>query len=116
MGDTNYFSGIVKILEIPKQRFVKNNIPITTVRVEVPQNRKNKLISLMFWGNLGGEVKTFYTKNDYILIEGYISLRSSKIKAINVNYQPKQTIITVLKVSPILLNPNRLKTKREKPL
>ena len=114
MGDTNYFSGIVKILETPKQRFVKNNIPITTVRVEVPQNRKNKLISLIFWGNLGGEVKNFYTKNDYILIEGYISLRPSKIKAITMNPQPKKILITVLKVSPILLNPNRLSRKHEK--
>ena len=116
MGDTNYFSGIVKILETPKQRFVKNNIPITTVRVEVPQNRKNKLISLMFWGNLGGEVKNFYTKDDYILIEGYLSLRPSRTKASNMNYQPKKIVITVLKIAPILLNPNRSSIKREKPL
>ena len=105
MGDTNYFSGIVKILEIPKQQFVNKGNIITTFRVELPQNRKNKLISLIFWGNLGREVKDFYKTNDYILIEGYLSLRDKNNQSFN---NRKQPTITVLKVYPILLNPNRL--------
>ena len=107
MGDTNYFSGIVKILENPKQKFVTKSTAVTTFRVEVPQNRKNKLISLMFWGNLGREVYDFYKPNDYILVEGYLSLRS-KTKEKFENRKPKQVTITVLKVYPILLNPNRM--------
>ena len=110
MGDTNYFSGIVKILETPKQRFVNERSTMTTFRVEVPQNRNNKIISLTFWGNLGREVNNFYKINDYILIEGYISLRNKKVlKAFTRN--PKQVTITVLRVYPVLLNPNRVSTK-----
>ena len=106
MGDTNYFSGIVKIIEPPKQYFVNNNNAVTTFRVEVPQNRQNKLVSLVFWGKLAGDVKNFYTSKDYILIEGYLSLRDKKPIKLE-KRTPKQIIITVLKVSPILLNPNR---------
>ena len=107
MGDTNYFSGIVKILETPKQRFVKKGTAVTTFRVEVPQNRQNKMISVMFWGNLGREVKDFYKPNDYILVEGYLSLRT-KTNVKFENRRPKQVTLTVLKVYPILLNPNRM--------
>jgi hypothetical protein len=110
MGDTNYFSGIVRIMETPKQHFVKNNTAITTFRVEVPQNRNNKLISLVFWGKLGGDVKDFYRSKDYILIEGYISLRDKKLQRV-MSRPLKQTTITVLKVSPILLNPIRSNSK-----
>lgn len=106
MSDTNYFSGIVKIIETPKQCFVSNNTVITTFRVEIPQNRKNKLISVIFWGKLGAEVKDFYTSNDYILIEGYVSLRDRKLQILG-QKSLKQILITVLKISPVLLNPER---------
>ena len=106
MSDTNYFSGIVKIIETPKQSFVNNTTAITTFRVELPQSRKNKLISVIFWGKLGGEVKGFYTANDYILIEGYASLRDKKLQILR-QKSSKQITISVLRVSPILLNSER---------
>ena len=110
MGDTNYFSGIVKILETPQQCFINNRNVMITFRAEVPQNRKNQMISLVFWGNLGHEVKNFYRVNDYILIEGYISLQNKK--RVNIlDKNSKQVIITVLKVYPFLLNPDRNFTK-----
>jgi len=103
MSNTNYFSGIVKILEIPKQRLTSKQIALIIFRAELPQNRKNRIVSLICWGNLGHKMKDFYKVNDYILIEGYISLRNKrKFKVSKKN--SKHITITVLKVYPILLN------------
>lgn len=110
MGDTNYFSGIVKILETPQQYFINDKTTMITFRVEVPQNRINKMIWLVFWGNLGNEVKNFYKINDYILIEGYISIKNKK-RVSRVTKNPKQVTITVLKVHPFLLPFNKNFTK-----
>ena len=78
MSKINYFSGIVKILEIPRQRFLKNKITRIRFRAELPQKRGNRIISVVLWGKLGDNFQTFYNKNDYILIEGFISFRSRK--------------------------------------
>lgn len=109
MGDTNYFSGIVKILETPSQTFIYNKAFATKFRVEIPQTRKSKMMTLIFWGNLADEVKNYYQTNDYILIEGYISI--SKKNLLKVDEKLKTITVTVLKVYPFLLNStkNRLK-------
>lgn len=110
MGDTNFFSSIVKVLENPIQTFSQQKIPIIKLRAELPQIRKNRIIHLVFWGNLATNVKVYYQVNDYILIEGYLSLRNT-----NHNDSLKKNLrkveITVLKVYPFLLNPDRQKTK-----
>jgi hypothetical protein len=106
MGNTNYFSGIVKILENPKQRLITKKTKLLTFRVELPQNRNHRIVSLVFWGKLGCKMKDFYKLNDYILIEGYVSLRNKrKFKLSKRN--SKQVTITVSKVYPILLNMNK---------
>ena len=110
MGDTNYFSGIVKVLENPRQTFFNDKVPITTFRVEIPQIRNNRTISLVFWGNLAREVKTYYQINDYILIEGYLSIRTKKNIKITTKNSKKVTV-TVLKVYPFLLKSNRAISK-----
>ena len=110
MTNTNYFSGIVKILETPQEYFVNQQIQVTKFRVEISQRRKNTIIYLLFWGNLGHEVKKFYKINDYILIEGYSSIRDKQIFESNFKYS--QTVfVTVVKVYPILLDSNRTITK-----
>ncbi len=106
MGDTNYFSGIVKVLENPRQTFFNGKVPVTMFRVEMPQIRNNRIISLVFWGNLACEVETYYQINDYILIEGYLSNRTKK----NINLttkNSKKVTVTVLKVYHFLLKSNR---------
>jgi single-stranded DNA-binding protein len=75
MSDTNYIGGIVKILEVPKQKFLNNTIAVTEFRVQLPQVRNTTIVHLIFWGNLARDVATYYKINDYILIEGYLSLR-----------------------------------------
>jgi hypothetical protein len=106
MGDTNYFSGIVKVLENPRQTFFGDKIPVTIFRVEIPQIRNNRIISLVFWGNLAREVGTYYQINDYILIEGYLSIRTKKNMNLTIKNSKKVTV-TVLKVYPFLLKSNR---------
>jgi len=96
MGDTNYIGGIVKVLEIPRQKILKNNIPFTEFRVQFPQFRGNKIINLVFWGKLASEVANYYQPNDYILIEGYLStVKKESLKKVQV---------TVLKVFTFVLS------------
>jgi hypothetical protein len=85
MSDTNYFSGIVKILETPIKNFINKKTVKLTIRVEIPQIRKNKIVYLRFWGNLAQEVKNYYQINDYILIEGYILIEKKTPKLFNNN-------------------------------
>jgi len=103
MSDTNYIGGIVKILEVPKQKFLNNTIAVTEFRVQLPQVRNTTIVHLIFWGNLARDVATYYKINDYILIEGYLSLRDKRSS--NLIAQPsKQIEITVLKLYPFLLS------------
>jgi len=79
MSNTNSFSGIVKILETPRSYSFKQKARLTKVRVELPQKRKNKknaIVCLLIWGNLGRQVQKFYTTNDYD--RNFIELNSSE--------------------------------------
>lgn len=104
MNDTNYIGGVIKILETPKQQIVKNNnIVITKFRAQIPQLRTSRLVTLSFWGNLARDVLTYYKVNDYLIIEGYLSLRNKTISPAK-NQKLKKVEITVLKAYPFLLN------------
>jgi single-stranded DNA-binding protein len=100
MGDTNYVGSIVKILENPIQKLLTDTVVRTEFRVQIPQvrNRKSKIVKVVCWGNLARDVKNYYRVNDYIMIEGYLSLRD-KMKSTNRlgKQNLKQVQITVLK-------------------
>jgi hypothetical protein len=102
MADTNYISGIVKVLENPIETVFNKNIPITQFRVQLPQVRNNIIINLVFWGKLSQDIIHYYKMNDYIIIEGYLSLRDKKILENSKNVE-----ITVLKVYPFFLSDTR---------
>jgi hypothetical protein len=102
MGDTNYISSIVKILENPVQKVSKKNIPTTQFRVQLPQARNNTIINLVFWGKLSQDIVDYYEINDYIIVEGYLSIRDKKTLQ-----NSKKIEITVLKVYPFLLSYSR---------
>ena len=101
----NYSNFIVKVLKKPKQRFLKKNILLTELHVQFPSTRKknknnlNKM-DLLIWGNLGEDIIKYYKINDYILVEGFISLHKRKI---NNNQEIK---VSVSKIYP--LNKNNL--------
>jgi single-stranded DNA-binding protein len=101
MGDTNYISSIVKILEIPKYKTTKNNYVTTQCRVQLPQIRKSKVINLIVWGKLAKDVMQYYQTNDYVLVEGFLSISSINL---NLEYARKTPIFTAVKVYPFLLN------------
>jgi hypothetical protein len=48
MSDTNYIGGIVKILEVPKQKFLNNTTAVTEFRVQLPQVRNTTIVHLIF--------------------------------------------------------------------
>ena len=106
MGDTNYFGGIVKILEPPRQKILKNKIPVVQFRAQLPQVRNSRIVELVFWSNLGQDVLNYYKPNDYILIEGYSSILKKKSTKIP-NKISKKVKIKVQKIYPFLLNYNR---------
>lgn len=100
MNSINSFCSIVKILENPIQIQINNKISITTCRVEffqIRKNDKNQFIFLSSWGKLSNKIKKCCNINDYILIEGYLSIREKKSN-IFLSTPLKQTILNVLKV------------------
>ena len=90
MTDTNYIGSIVKILEDPVESTGKKLM--SRVRVQFPQTQNSTIVNLVFWGSLAENVALYYKINDYIIIEGYLSI---------CNRKPE---ITVFKVYPFLLN------------
>ena len=110
MTDINSIGGVVKVLENPKQKIIKNNIYRTSFRVQFPQVRKNSIIHLTFWGNLARNVATYYKINDYILIEGYLSINNKQMSSFN-RQTLKKIEITVLKVYPFLLSRDHSKNR-----
>ena len=102
MGDTNYIGSIVKILEKPMQRVINGKIIRTDVRVQLAQVRNIQIVSLVFWGNLGQDMinNCQLNVNDYIMVEGYISL-PDKTKTRIAKRSIKKAQITVLKAYSI---------------
>ena len=106
MNDTNYIGAIVKILENPKQKVFNNNISFTEFRAQLPQIRNTQVVSLSVWGNLARDVANYYKVNDYVIIEGYLSLRDKQTPNLTIQIS-KKVEITVLKIYPFLLSYNR---------
>jgi len=110
----NYVNFIVKIIEKPEQSFFKDDICITEVLVKVSQNKKTQYeipFRLSIWGNLGYDVMQYYQINDYIIIEGYLSLRENIFD--NSTLKKKQLEVSVFKIYPFLLK-NVAITRNEK--
>ena len=106
MADLNLFGGVVKILEIPKQKILKKKYTLVQCRVQLPQARKNRVVKLKVWGKLAKDVITHYKINDYILVEGYISIRYSLKKDFPKSLKkiPKKLEISALKIYPFILS------------
>jgi hypothetical protein len=106
MSDTNYIAAIVKILESPKTKIIKDKISVTKFRAQLPQIRKTQVIEIFIWGNLANDMAKYYSKNDYILVEGYLSLRKFSQPNSNRKFL-KRARFTVLKAYPFLFSLNR---------
>lgn len=109
----NYSNFIVKIIEVPRQSFFKDNTSMVEILVKFPQIRENKLAStlrLSIWGDLAYDVIKYYNVNDYIIVEGYISLKSLISDYLT---SDKQVEISVFKIYPFIVKDLRL-TKIDK--
>ena len=101
---TNFVSTIVKILESPRELSLDKKTFIIKCRAQFPQGDRNQIIDLVFWGSLGKDFKTYYKRNDYILIEGYLSVQINKTLDLT-NPKSERIKVTVLKIYPFLLTP-----------
>ncbi len=112
----NYASFIIKIIKKPKQSFFKKEIPLTEISGKLYQIRNKKKIeipvSLSLWGNLAYDTMQYYHINDYVIVEGYVSLREK----ISSGYQipvDKHIEVSGFKIYPFLLDSIQL-TKMDK--
>ena len=111
----NYTSFIGKIIKKPQQSFFNNNISVTEITIKFPQLRSSdsgNILYLSIWGNLASDYIKYYDVNDYIVVEGYISLRESVSNSLNSN-KDKQVEISVFKIYPFILN-SKYKAKFKK--
>ena len=78
----NYTHFIVKIISKPEQSSFKNGILVTEFIGKFYQFRKinniDKLCKISIWGKSGSNFIKYYKKNDFVIIEGYLSLRRSE--------------------------------------
>jgi len=101
----NYVIFAVKVIKNSGQSFFDDGTSLTELTVQLPQVRKNntKLIfQVSIWGKLSYDVAKYYQPEDYVIIEGYISIRNINIDRI-VNLLDKQVEICVFKLYPLLL-------------
>ena len=78
----------------------------------MPTGKKSRIVYLTFWGKLANEVEKYYKANDFIIIEGYLSLHYTQVPKLVVQKvkefkKLKMIKITVFKVYPFLLNSNQ---------
>ena len=100
MGDTNYLGSVVKILEKPVQTIVDDKLLKSECRAQLAQIRNTRIVTLVFWGNLAHDAVNSYKVNDYIMIEGYVSLRKKRTSEL-VKRNFKKVEIAVLKSFPL---------------
>ena len=97
MGQTNYFSGIVKLLESPVNTLVIGETTKTEFRAEFPQFRGLNYINLVCWSIELTEFLSYYKKNDYVLVEGYLYFKTNQERELEVN-------LCVIRLYPFLLS------------
>lgn len=101
----NYVIFTVKVLKNLGQSFFADGTSLTELIVQLPQVRKNNiklLLQLSVWGKLSYDVAKYYKQNDYVIIEGYISIKNMNIDSV-FNLIDKQVEISVFKLYPLLL-------------
>jgi hypothetical protein len=76
----NYSCFIIKILSNPIQSYFEDNISLVEILGKFPQIRNKRTIEyfrISIWGNLADDVIKYYQINDYLIIEGYISVNQN---------------------------------------
>ena len=98
----NYTTCIFKLLAKPKHSTYEKKISIARTEVlgQFYQFRSNSqtICNISIWGKAAYEILKYYKKNDYILAEGYISLKKTEFEKLNT-----KTIVelSVFKIYPL---------------
>ena len=71
---TNSIVGIAKILGEPKQKILDDNISLTKYIAQLEQFNDGFVTNLIFWNDIVYDTIEQYQLEDYIFIEGQISL------------------------------------------
>lgn len=101
----NYVIFAVKIIKNSGQSFYADGTSLTELIVQLPQIRKNNtkvIFPVSIWGKLSYDVEKYYQPEDYIIIEGYVSIREINTGHI-LNLLDKQVEVSVFKLYPLLL-------------
>ena len=101
----NHFIFAVKIIKNSGQSFFADGTSLTELIVQLPQVRKTNVkivLKVSIWGKLSYDVAKYYQPNDYIIIEGYISIRNINSDHL-INSLNKQVEISAFKLYPLLL-------------
>ena len=104
----NYTSFIVKVLNKPQYTLCQQKIPLTEALGKFYQFRNNShtICKLSFWGRPAYEILKYSKKNDYLLVEGYLSLRQSTFEKVNIHTDIE---ISIFKVYPFPLKTQQIK-------
>jgi len=101
----NYAIFTVKVIKNSGQSFFKDGTSLTELTVQLPQVQKNRpkiILQLSIWGKLSYDIAKYYQPEDYVIIEGYISLRDITLNQV-LKLSNKQLEISVFKFYPLLL-------------
>lgn len=101
----NYAIFTVKVIKNSGQSFFADGTALTELTVQLPQIRKNTaktILQLSIWGKLSYDVAKYYQPDDYVIIEGYVSIRDLNMDRV-INLIDKQVEISVFKLYPLLL-------------
>ena len=110
----NYSTFIVKLLENPQQSSFENNIRVTEVVAEFStkykkSNPSRNTVRVSAWGDLSDNLINHFQKNDFLVIEGILSLRDNYYYN-NAQQSSKKIVeITVANFYPYFLNAETLK-------
>ena len=101
----NYVIFAVKIIKNSGQSFFADGTALTELIVQLPQVRKNNvkvILKISIWGKLSYDIAKYYQPNDYLIIEGYISIRNLNTDRV-IDLLNKQVEISVFKLYPLRL-------------
>ena len=105
----NYSTFVVKLVEISQQSFFNDNNSVIEILVKFPTIRSSNQAStfrILVWGDLASNIVKYYCVNDYVIIEGYISLKDFVSNSLN---SDKQVEISVFKIYPFVVDDMYLK-------
>ena len=104
----NYTSFIIKIISKPQYTFCDQKIPLTEALGKFYQFSDNPytICKLSFWGQPAYEILKYYKTNDYVLVQGYISLKQFQFEKFDITTEIE---ISIFEVSPFNLKTDEIK-------